>query len=485
MLKFSRVLFSLIALFSLNACNIELDNQSSETKQPNILWIYVEDLSPDFACYGNSIVNTPNVDALAKQGIMYTNMHMPAAVCSAVRSGIITGLMPTTIGLHNHHSSRDLASAIFLPDSIKTIPEIFKEHGYYTFNHGKDDYNFWYERRNLYSGAFRSIGMYGMQGLKNDWKARKEGQPFFGQIQLYGNKHIYNSKFKSKVIRPIDPAKIEVPPYYPDSAFVRQDMADHLECIELTDREVGDIITRLKEDGLLENTYIFFFSDHGMRLWRHKQFLYDAGTKVPFVLAYYGNNGVLQKGTVNNDLMSGLDIGTTTLGLANIDIPNYTEGQDFLSDNYQARDHVISVRDRCDFTIDRIRSIRTKQFRYIRNYFPDRPYMQPNYRDEWIITQRMRYLSNAGQLNSSAASFWSEERPSEELYDVNADPHQINNLANNPDYAIQLNELRTRLEEWVLSTDDKGQYPEGDAGLKFMYQRWSEQCVNPEYDKFK
>lgn len=456
-----------------------------EKAKPNILWIYVEDLSPEFACYGNVIVSTPNVDDLAKNGVMFTNMHMPAAVCSALRSGIITGTMPTTLGLHNHHSSRDLASAIFLPDSIKTIPELFKEAGYFTYNKGKDDYNFWYDRRNLYEGEFRSIGMYGMSGNKIDWNARAEGQAFFGQIQLFGNKHVYNRKFKENRVRPINPDLIDVPPYYPDSAFVRQDLADHLECIELTDKEVGAIVDDLERDGLLKNTYIFFISDHGMRLWRHKQFLYDAGTNVPFIIAYYGEDGQLEKGSINDDLMSGLDIGTTTLGLANIEVPSYTEGRDFLAENYTPREFVISVRDRCDFTIDRIRSVRTKEFRYIKNYFPARPYMQPNYRDEWDITQQMRTLVANNQLNDVAAQFWGAERPVEELYDVEKDPHMINNLATDPVYVTHLSELRLILEKWEKATDDKGQYPEGVDGLRFMYNRWKEQCVNPEYDQFE
>ncbi|WP_430814203.1 sulfatase family protein [Carboxylicivirga sp. RSCT41] len=473
------------SLLILGICFLALSCSHKKPDRPNILWIYVEDLSPDFACYGNKLVSTPNVDNLAENGILFTNIHMPASVCSSVRSGIITGLMPTTLGLHNHHSSRDLASAIFLPDTIQTIPELFKEAGYFTFNHGKDDYNFWYDRRNIYEGAFRSIGMYGMQGLKIDWNARDEGQPFFGQIQLYGNKHIYNRKFKEKVIRPIDPSSIEVPPYYPDSAFIRQELADHLACVELTDDEVGQIIERLKSDGLLENTYIFFFSDHGMRLWRHKQFLYDAGTNVPFVLAYFGKDGVIKKGSVNDDLISGLDIGITSLGLAQIDIPLYTEGIDFLSTDYSPREYVISTRDRCDFTIDRIRTVRTKEFRYIKNYFPERPYMQANYRDEWDITQRMRALASENMLDDISGMFWSDERPSEELYHINTDPHMIHNLAADKAYETQLLQMRSILNAWEQETDDKGQYPEGADGLRFMFNRWGEQCINPEYDQFK
>lgn len=476
-----RILILLFTVFAFSSCQ----NKKTTITPPNILWIYVEDISPEIGCYGNTLVQTPNIDKLATNGVLYTNTHMPAAVCSSTRSGIITATMPTTLGLHNHHSSRDLASAIFLPDSVKTIPELFKEKGYFTFNHGKDDYNFWYDRRNLYSGDFRTIGMYGMQGKKIDWNARKEGQPFFGQIQLYGNKYIYSSSYDKKIIRKISPDSINVPPYYPDSSFVRQDLATHLECVELTDADVGKVLDRMQKDGVLKNTYVFFFSDHGMRLWRHKQFLYDAGTKVPFIVAYFGEDGQIEKNTRNNDLISGLDIGTTSLALAGVPIPSYAEGIDLFSEKYTPRDYVVSVRDRCDFTIDRIRSIRTKNFRYIRNYFPDRPYMQPNYRDEWSITQRMRVLAAEGKLGEIPAKFWSNERPAEELYEVDTDPHMIHNLAANPAYADTLVALRTKLETWEKQTNDQGQYPEKKEGLKFMYNRWGKQCVNPEYKEFR
>ncbi len=452
---------------------------------PNILWIYVEDISPNFKCYGDEMVNSPHIDELSEHGVLFRNTFMPAPVCSPCRSAIITGAMPTTFGVHNHHSSRTKESAIQLPDYVKTIPELFKEKGYFTFNHGKDDYNFSYDREDLYSGEIRDNGMYGLVGKAIDWNARSEGQPFFGQIQLAGNKYIYGRSFKDKVIRPIKPYSIKLPPYYPDNEFMRQEWATYLETMELTDQDVGNIIDRLRKDGVLENTYIFFFSDHGMRLWRHKQFLYDSGTQVPFILAYFGDDGKIQKGKVNDDLISGLDIGTTSLGLAEILIPEYTEGHDFLSKDYTPRNFVISVRDRCDFTIDRIRSVRTKEFKYIRNYFPERPYMQPNYRDAWDITKEMRALVKEGGLNEIQNRFWAAERPAEELYDIVNDPFEINNLADDPVYSDRLAELRGILQNWINQTGDKGQYVEDIEGLKFMYGIWGDKCVNPEYDKVK
>jgi arylsulfatase A-like enzyme len=466
-------------LFSHNSC------QHSAIKPANILWIYVEDISPNLGCYGDELVLTPHIDSLAMNGVRFTNMYMPAPVCSPCRSALITGCMPTTLGLHNHHSSRDEASAIYLPDSVKTIPELFKEAGYFTFNKGKDDYNFMYDRTSLYSDDVYDNGMYGLIGKNVDWRNRAEGQPFFGQIQLYGNKYIYNRQFKDKIIRKIDPDSVQLPPYYPDSTFMRQEWADYLACIELTDKDVGQIIHQLREDKLLTNTYVFFFSDHGMRLWRHKQFLYDSGIQVPFIMAYFGEDGKIGKGTINTDLLSGIDIGITSLGLAGIKAPSYVEGIDFLARNYHPRDFVVAVRDRCDFTIDRIRAIRTREFKYIRNYFTNRPYMQPNYRDEWEISKKMRSLVKDKKLNPIQNQFWDSHRPAEELYDLRNDPFEIHNLAENKNYANKLSEMKKILDSWIRQTDDKGQYPESDEGLRFMYEKWGDKCINPEYEKFK
>ena len=464
---------------------LSCQKKEKPVKRPNILWLYVEDISPNLSCYGDENVNTPNIDALAENGIRFTSTIMPAPVCSPLRSAIITGVMQTTLGTHNHHSSRTEASAINLPDYVKTLPELFRMAGYFTFNQGKDDYNFAYVRDSLYSGEYRDNGMYGLVGKELDWNLKKEDQPYFGQIQLSGNKYIYSDTFQERVVRQIDPENLVLPPYYPQTDYMKEEWASYLESVELTDKAVGDIIQQLKEDGLLDNTYVFFFSDHGMRLWRHKQFLYESGINVPFILTYFGDDGKIKKGTINTDLISGMDIGTTSLGLGNVDIPKYTEGQDFLADDYRPRDFVISARDRCDFTIDRIRSVRTKNYKYIRNFKTDRPYMQPNYRDEWEITQIMRKAYADGELNEIQSPFWEDSRPEEEFYNLADDSHEIQNLASDPAFAEELRRHRTILDDWVVRTDDKGQYPEDIEGLKFMYGIWGEKCVNPEYDILK
>ncbi|MFC1782664.1 sulfatase [Planctomycetota bacterium] len=438
-------------------------------------------LSPLLSCYGVQINPTPNLDKLAQNGVQFTNAYMPAPVCSACRSGIITGTMPTSLGLHNHHSSRTKESAIYLPDEVKTIPELFKEAGYYTFNNGKDDYNFYYDRKKLYEDDVNYHPLYGLGGVRIDLAALKDKQPFFGQIQLSGGKHN-----KNRITDPIDRNIVDLPPYYPDHTIMRDEWAHHYDCVRYTDQEVGDILNELRSNDLLNNTIVFFFSDHGMGSIRHKQFLYDGGIHVPCMAAWYGgDHKKLKPGTVREDLISGIDLGTTSLALAGIEIPDYMEGKNLFAEAYQQREFVITVRDRCDFTIDRIRAVRTKRYKYIRNFMTDRPYMQPQYRDDWESTRTMRKLYEEGKLNPVQARFMSNERPVEEFYDLETDPHEINNLADDPAYSKILKQHRLILENWIKDTDDKGQYPESKEGLKFMLGIWGERAVNPEYDPLR
>jgi len=203
------LIFSLFAITLssyLISCETKLENKDT-ISQPNILWIYLEDTAPILSSYGSTLISTPNIDGLAKNGVLYENAFMPAPVCSAIRSSLITGVMATTIGAHNHHSSRTKESGIKLPDSLKTIPELFKKAGYFTFNNGKDDYNFVYNRRDLYSQDFRMHPLYGKSGVRLDLATLKEKQPFFGQIQMYGGKEIFSSSFKDNVKTPVDRSK--------------------------------------------------------------------------------------------------------------------------------------------------------------------------------------------------------------------------------------------------------------------------------------
>jgi len=472
------------ALFS--SCEEETPNVKVDS-QPNILWIYLEDTAPLIGAYGTTLISTPNIDNLAQQGVLYQNAYMPAPVCSVVRSSIITGTMSTTIGAHNHHSSRTKQSAIKLPEDLETVPELFKKAGYFTFNNGKDDYNFIYNRRDLYSQDYKVHPLYGKSGVHLDLATLKEKQPFFGQIQLSGGKEIFSKNFKENVKKPADRSRIELPPYLPNHPVIIEEYANHLDAIQITDEKVGKIIRKLKENNLLDNTIVFFFSDHGMRITRSKQFLYDGGLHVPLIIAdFRRGNKTIPAGTVNDDLVNGLDLGTGSLALAGIQIPNHMEGINMFNDATK-RDHVIATRDRCDFTIDHIRSVRSKEYKYIRNFMTDRPYTQPTYMDVDSIefVRVMHDLHNEGKLNPLQDRFMSNDRPAEELYDLKEDPFELINLATNPEYKDTVKKYADILNKWMVKTDDKGQYPEDEEGLKLMLGIWGKHAVNPEYDPIK
>ena len=366
-----------------------------------------------------------------------------------------------------------------MPDNVKTVPELFIKVGYYTFNYNKEDYNFAYQRDNLYSGP--KGGYYKKIKLnKFDWTFSTQKKPWFGQIMLMGGKS------RDTIDNPIDKDKVPIPPYYPDDPVIRELTARHFDEARIADREVGQILEYLKAKGLLENTVVFFFSDHGWNdAARHKQFCYDGGLHVPLIIQNYCKDVDINAGSVREDLVSGIDIATTSLALAGIEIPEHMEGNNLFAEDFQPREFVISARDRCDYSIDRIRTVRTKRYRYIKNFQTDRSYMQPQYRDGKPFIETMKELYREGKLNDVQSRFMSEHRPAEELYDHEKDPHETINLATNAEYQDVLIKHRKILENWIKETDDKGEYPESEASLRIVYKQWGDKCVNPEYDVFR
>ncbi len=446
-----------------------------DERKPNILWIYLEDVSGWFSCYGDTLIKTPHIDALAQEGIRFDRFYTPAGVCSATRSSILVGSMQTSLGIHNHRSGRSSFRGqsmgldyddIRLPDGVSPLPELFRQAGYFTFNDaGKDDYNFKHDLDSMYS--VRKPG--------TRWSLKPKGKPFFGQIQLRGG------KLGKRVKASVDRAIVPVPPYYPDIDLVREEIAHHYDCLLQTDREVGEIVAALKRDGLYDDTVIFLFSDHGYKLHRHKQFLYEGGIRMPLIVV---GNGI-PSGRVRRDLVSGIDIAPATLVAAGLPVPSTMEGLDFLSPEHQAREFVVAARDRCDFSIERIRALVTPRFKYLRNYLTDRPFMQPSYKDPWPVTQRIRAMTASGELNEVQMAFFGPHKPAEELYDLQNDPHEIHNLASSPRYQQILEEHRQALQTWVKETGDQGQATESDAGLLAALKRWGGSCVNPEYDRVR
>ncbi|NWK55843.1 sulfatase [Verrucomicrobiaceae bacterium N1E253] len=468
------------ALFGASGFASQAAETSGSETRPNILWIYCEDLSPWMASYGHpgNAGKTPTLDQLATNGVRFERAYVPAPVCSACRSGMITGVYQTTTGTHNHRSSRDPKAMIQLPEGIKTLPQIFKENGYATFNRGKDDYNFQYKRDEHYTlgNPKPKKGFYGKKG-SGHWRDVAEGKPWFGQIQLGGGK-TSTKGLKDKV----DPSTMKVPAYFPDEEMFRKEWAHHYDTVRVTDGHVAKIMQQLKEDGLLDKTIVFFFSDHGNNhSLRHKQFCYEGGVHVPLIISGPG----IPKNATRPELMSTLDISATTLALAGIPLPDYLDGQDLFGKNHKAREYVISARDRCDYTIDRIRTVRTEKLRYIRNFMTDRILLQPQYRDGQAPTKRLRELHASGKLGKVPEWAFFGKRPKEELYDLKKDPEQVNNLADDPQYAAELKRHREILDTWIKQTDDKGQYPESKEGIQATYKRWGKRCVNPEFDAVK
>lgn len=455
-----------------------------EAARPNILWIYIEDMNPGLGCYGDGTVATPTLDSLAEQGVLFEKCFVPAGVCSPTRSALITGRMQTTIGVHNHNSAYNEDTPILLPDYLHgaTAPELFRQHGYETFNEGKDHYNFTYKRDDLYS-----IGV-SQQNALTAWRELKsQEKPFFGQIQLRGGKLAFGNRLSGLDDKTSpETAAATLPPYYPKDEVFLKHWALHYDCIRLTDRQIGEIVGGLESDGLLDNTIVFIFSDHGCYLPRHKQFCYEGSLHVPLIILAPQSLAKQAAGTRRSDLISALDITATSLAFAGIPVPDWYDSKDLFAKDYH-REVVIAAKDRMDFTIDRVRSIRHEDgMKYIRNFMTDRPYMQLNYRHGREYMNRMEELFAAGKLSDKEARFWSNYRPAEELYDLNNDPHELVNLAHTPERHDRLLEMRARLDRWIEETDDQGQYPEDTPNLRFTYQRWGDaKCINPEYDQFR
>ncbi len=432
--------------------------------RPNILWILSEDISPDLSCYGTPLVQTPNLDRLAGQGIRFTNAFTTAPVCSASRSAMITGMFQTTIGAHNHRSHRD--DGYMLPAPVKMITEYFRKAGYYTANvktaapgvngSGKTDFNFTF--KNAFDGS--------------DWNQRKTGQPFFAQLSIsMTHRGAHWKKVREMLDNPVDPDKVKLPPYYPDHPVAREDWATYLNSIQVMDGYIGKILKRLDDEGLADNTVVIFIGDHGRCHVRGKQWLYDGGIHIPLIVRWPAK---LKAGQVCDDLVSAIDISATILKIAGAELPKHIEGKVFLQPGGDGQwkpvanhEYIIAARDRCDETIDCIRCVRTKQYKYIRNFMPERPYTQPNAYKEtsYPMLNLMKELHAQGKLTPVQELFMVPRKPDEELYDLRKDPYEINNLAASPENQQTLNQMRRILDKWIHDTGDKGQIPEEPSSI--------------------
>jgi arylsulfatase A-like enzyme len=407
------------------------------TEKPDILWIVVDDMSANLGCYGETAIATPNLDRLAREGTRFSRAFTTAPVCSPARSALITGCYQTSIGAHQHRSGRG-TEKIRLPKDVETVPALLRRAGYRTSisswppskAQGKTDYNFEWDR-----------GVYG----------GSEG-PSFTQVQLHGGKHRDGRGLSEAVKKALgtltSPDVVKLPPHYPDDPVIRQDWANYLDAVRYTDLQVGEILKTVDA----ARTLVFFITDHGISHARGKQFLYDEGLRIPMIVRGPGVSG----NAVRQDPVEHIDLAAATLGAAGVPIPAWMHAKDILSPDYKAREAVFAARDRCDETVERIRSVRTSTWKYIRNFHPKRPHLQPNmYKDAKPTLRRLRELHAAGDLKGLPLQLlFAPERAPEELYDLEMDPHETVNLA--AERPEVLEQMRGRLERWMKETGDRG-----------------------------
>jgi len=441
---------------------------SHAADRPNIVWFVIDDMSPNFSCYGEEAIQTPHVDQLAKEGLRFTRAYATAPVCSTFRSALITGMYQTSIGAHHHRSGRG-EHRIRLPDGVRPIPALFQEAGYYTcIGSGLKDLDF---RSQPFSSRTRNrLGKtdYNFDWDKSiydshDWSGRRKDQPFFMQVQLHGGKlrgasaahyEAFDKHVKEVFDEVTDPDSVKLPPYYPRDPVLLKDWSTYLNSVRMTDHHVGLVMERLKQEDLLENTLVVVFTDHGISHARGKQFLYDEGTHIPLIVCGPG----IARGKTRTDLVEHIDIAALSLAAADIEIPAKMQGQDILATSYEPKQAVFAARDRCGEAADRIRSACTDRYLYIKNFYPRRPHLMPStYKDGKLIIQRLRELHAQGELDAlSEKLLFAPTRLVEELYLYGQDRWQTENLAGDPKHAEALKQHRASLDRWIAQTGDPG-----------------------------
>ncbi|MGQ9912777.1 MAG: sulfatase family protein [Thermogutta sp.] len=409
--------------------------------RPNIVLILAEDLGPDLGCYGVECVDTPNLNRLASEGILYRNAHTTSPVCSTSRSAMMTGMYQNAIGAHQHRT----ADKKPLPAPVTPFPVLLQQAGYFTalMKSNKLDLNFEHDPAALFPGK--------------DW-SEAGGRPFFAQITL-ANTHRPWHHYPN---RPVDPAKVVVPPYYPDTPLTRRDIANGLEEVQRMDELVGEILDRLRQEGVLDKTLIIFLGDNGRCEVRGKQFLYQQGTHVPLIMRW---PGTIPAGKVSDELVSAIDVTATITAAAGVGVPPWMQGRDLLDPRRDQREYLFTARDKMDDTHDAMRACQDGRFKYILNLMPERAYCQYNeYKErQYPILALLNVMHLEGRLSPEQDAFMQPTKPREELYDLRDDPYETRNLADDPRYADVLERMRKALAEWRQEI--------GDAGVSEEFRR--------------
>lgn len=432
MIRFASLIIALAGLLA--AC------ASANPTPPNIVLIYAEDISPELGCYGHPAVWTPVIDRLAQHGTRYTHVFCTGPSCTPSRNAMITGVYQTRTGLQDQRRG-----GVTLPEGVEPITTPLRRAGYYCavgcgYN-AKTDLNF------VDSPVFDG----------DDWSQREPNQPFFAQITL-GITHRHPgvgwTKIRAASQSPVDPARVELPPYFPDTAECRLDWAGYLDSIEAMDSQVGEILSRIEEEGLSDNTVVLFMGDNGRCHLRGKCWLYEGGLHVPLVIRFLDPD---TQGVVNKELHSTLDVSATILALAGADVPDVFDGRPLVGPDARPREMVFAARDLIDEVRDPIRCVRTDRYKYIRNYRPENGYAECQYvQDNRPMLPVIRRLATTGQLTVAQQLVIVARKPDEEFYDLEGDPHELTNLASDPRYTDLISELRAELYSWLAETNDTG-----------------------------
>ena len=451
------IIFNTCAILLCAITIISCQTKPKEELPPNIVWITSEDNSKHYQkLFDDNGIPTPNIESLAKEGLIFSRAFSNAPVCSVARSAIISGCYGPRIGTQFHRKM----AVVPMPDSLKMFPSYLRQAGYYTTNNSKEDYN-----------IIKSDGVWNESSKKASWKNRAENQPFFHVFNI-GVSHESSMHFTAQGMDTIatetDINSFKIQPNHPDTDLFKYTNALYRDKIREMDRQVGKIIKELKEDGRLDDTFIFYFGDHGGVLPGSKGYLYETGLHVPMVVHVPKNYRHLVKsqiGSTINGFVSFIDLAPTVLNLAGISIPKEIDGTAFLgkdieSEELNSRNETYSYADRFDEKYDMVRAVRKGKYKYIRSYQPfNYDGLMNNYRYKQLAYQEWQSLYNDGKLNELQSAFF-EARSPEMLFDIDTDPYETKNLADDPAYATTLITMREKLASWVKEMPDLSFYPE-------------------------
>lgn len=472
--QIKRFLFFGLLLIATSSCA-----QQISKKPLNVVWISCEDMGPVLSAYDNTAVHTPNIDRLANEGVKYTNAYATVGVCAPSRFSIITGMYPARLGAHNmrtgDHNNFKWPEDIKLrkdkgvldksgknvpdyevvpPAYVKPFPEYLRAKGYYCVNDNKCDYQF-----NAPFTAWDDV--FGGGSYKN----APEGRPFF-YVKNYYTTHESRIWLRKDKPMTVAPSAVAVPDYYADIPIVREGIARKYSNIEALDKEVGVLLDQLEADGVMENSVIFFWSDHGGNLLRQKRAVGDSGLHVPLIIRY--PNGY-RAGETESRMVSLMDLGPTVLSLTGQKPPKYMDGKAFAGPFEEApRDYIFGSADRFDESTDMQRSVLDGRYVYIKNFMPELPLIYRNrYREQIPMNKHLIELDAEGKLEGDAAYIFMKTKPQEELYDLKNDPYEVHNLANDPAHAEKLKEMSTQLSQWQSAIQDRGFTPESEIIREF------------------